>query len=821
MDRATFDSALRADMRANGFTPPDDFDWDGGFKRFSTHPSKSWDDAGFVLIHWDERPNAVYGDHRQGSRFVFVPDGQREMSKDDLEAFRAKVKADEQRRAAERKARQTAASARAGTFYFGAQKAGTLVRPPKSHPYLKKKLIPPVGALMHTVSRRLVIPITDMRGNVRSLQTIYKDGTKRYAPGCPIKGYFLLIGRTAKEIQPDDRVWVCEGWATGVSVMLASNDPVFVAFDAGNLAPVARKVRNAYGVALRIVIAGDNDIKTPGNPGVTAAIEAASAPNVRGMIAIPDPVIPGEPADWNDVWCAKGAEATRALLEAAVEPPLTPSVTKRELEERQRKLEEVQRDLAAKPEDPKAWMAELLVDDKSRIKAIEANCVTLLKRDPALAGLIRWNSFSAQLELAHEPPWQTSTARYPCQLADKDRASLLTHLQMRGIPFSRRHIDEALRVVPEWAAYDPLTEMLESFDWDGIPRLDSWMIECCEADDTPYVRAVSRAFMIGAVARALDPGVKMDSTLVIEGRQGTGKSTLCRVLAVRPEFASDAFPNLRTEKYPEMRLRGCWIMEVPELSGVSKADIQQVKEFLSRHEDRARDPYSPVVESRPRRCVFVATTNQSEYLRDPTGARRFWPVQTGRIAIGKLRNMVTQLWAEAIVAYRAGEDWHLSAEMSAAQREAAEERQVHDPLEELIGAYIRENRITAISPAEIVWDLMAGRSREAAAKFGITEAIRISAALTNMGWVRVARSKWCRPQLGSKVDVWVERDLVDKISGAKRWDGARSRYTMTADQLRLLRFHPDHYTVPPVPETDRHLAPVPEGGDQRSFHDLH
>jgi predicted P-loop ATPase len=164
--------------------------------------------------------------------------------------------------------------------------------------------------------------------------------------------------------------------------------------------------------------------------------------------------------------------------------------------------------------------------------------------------------------------------------------------------------------------------------------------------------------MVAAVARAMQPGCKVDSMLVLEGAQGAGKSTAIRILA-GDEWFSDSLPNVGTKDASD-HVRGKWFIEIAELSAMSKADIEASKAFISRREERYRRPYDRSETKYKRRCVFVGTTNQDTYLRDETGNRRFWPVRVGKVNLVALRRDRELLWAEAIYWYRKGKPWHMT-----------------------------------------------------------------------------------------------------------------------------------------------------------------
>jgi hypothetical protein len=194
--------------------------------------------------------------------------------------------------------------------------------------------------------------------------------------------------------------------------------------------------------------------------------------------------------------------------------------------------------------------------------------------------------------------------------------------------------------------FDPVCNYLDGLKWDGIKRVDSWLIDYLGAPNTEFVRAVGRCVLRAAVRRARVPGTKFDQITVLEGPEGRNKSTAVKIMAGEENF-SDQSILTENDKTQQELLKGVWLYEIADLTGISKADVDRVKAFASRTHDRARPAYGRVVVNQPRRCVMFATTNNDTYLQSQTGNRRFWPIKTGRIDIEKLKADRDQLWAEA------------------------------------------------------------------------------------------------------------------------------------------------------------------------------
>lgn len=211
----------------------------------------------------------------------------------------------------------------------------------------------------------------------------------------------------------------------------------------------------------------------------------------------------------------------------------------------------------------------------------------------------------------------------------------------------QRNTEDAARLLAMQNAFDPVRDYLEGLKWDGTPRLDRWLSRYLGAADDELTREIGRAVLIAGVRRVLRPGCKFDAMVVLEGPQGRGKSSALKVLAGGDDNFSDALDFRQNYKEHQEMLMGKWIVEAPELDGLGQADVRRAKQFISKTHDRARAAYARTVEEVPRRCILIGTTNDDQYLKDPTGNRRFWPVVTGEIDLDALKQDRDQLWAEA------------------------------------------------------------------------------------------------------------------------------------------------------------------------------
>jgi predicted P-loop ATPase len=220
----------------------------------------------------------------------------------------------------------------------------------------------------------------------------------------------------------------------------------------------------------------------------------------------------------------------------------------------------------------------------------------------------------------------------------------------------RNQIQDAVNVVLDKNAFDPVREYLDSLTWDGVERIETLLCRYMGAEDNPYVRAVTRKWMCAAVKRIYQPGCKFDHALVLAGPQGIGKSNLGRKLG--RGWHTDSLGRLDNSREAMERLAGKWIVEVAELAALKRSEVEDVKTFITKEVDDYRKVYNHHNGDYRRRCVFYGTTNNAEFLSDRTGSRRFWIVDVPGIDHGWLRGLdeeVDQLWAEAVVLMRRGE----------------------------------------------------------------------------------------------------------------------------------------------------------------------
>jgi 5S rRNA maturation endonuclease (ribonuclease M5) len=279
-------------------------------------------------------------------------------------------------------------------------------------------------------------------------------------------------------------------------------------------------------------------------------------------------------------------------------------------------------------------------------------------------------------------------------------------------------------------AFHPVCNYLDGLKWDGVPRIDTWLTTYAGAVDTPYVSAVGTLMLVAAVRRVRHPGSKFDELPVLESPQGTNKSSALALLAVHDDWFSDDMPLGVEGKRVIEALAGRWIVEAAELKGMRKGEVESLKAFLSRRIDRARMSYGRLVTEARRQCVIVGTTNSTEYLRDNTGNRRFWPVKIEGFELEALRRDRDQLWAEAAAREAAGASIRLDRALWPAAAAEQQARTVEDPFVEVIGQVLRDlqGRVRAHDVWEILGVPAGQRTQDHNARMG--EAMR------ELGFVR-------------------------------------------------------------------------------------
>lgn len=272
------------------------------------------------------------------------------------------------------------------------------------------------------------------------------------------------------------------------------------------------------------------------------------------------------------------------------------------------------------------------------------------------AGVLTFDSFR-DLVVATDPPMRLD-AETSSGLSDNDVQLIRIWLEYNGKKCNTLDIGAAIEAVARQHSFNPIQDMLHGLQWDGTPRLDRVLPSYFKTPDGPYERAIGPMWFISLIARAMTPGCQSDCTLVLEGKQGRGKTSAFRALMRDPSWYAESACGVDSKDFLE-NLRGVWLMGFDELDSLTRASLTKVKTTLTRTTDKYRKSYGKRSTNFPRVCGFCGSTNGAQYLNDPTGARRFWPVKILReIDVQRLETDRDQIWAEAFARWRNGEPWH-------------------------------------------------------------------------------------------------------------------------------------------------------------------
>jgi putative DNA primase/helicase len=431
------------------------------------------------------------------------------------------------------------------------------------------------------------------------------------------------------------------------------------------------------------------------------------------------------------------------------------------------------------------WETLLARKSNGRIEPCLANVATIFSHDPRWRNVLAFDEFIGDIVSLREPPWPIDIAPDKVLVGPwtESDTRLATAWLTREYNIAPRTAltGEGLHIAAARTSRHPLRDWLTSLKWDRKPRADSFLVRLAGADDNEYVRAVGKNFLLGAVARVLHPGEKVDSMPILEGAQGLGKSTLVRELAGEEFYLESTVEIGQKEGYQVLRKK--WIVELGELDSLTKAEVSRVKQFLSQRVDTYRPSYGHTVQDFLRQCVFIGTVNPhgGGYLKDVTGARRFWPVYLRRIALKALRAEREQLWAEAVLRYRRCEAWHLDTpELLALARQEAEERRERDSWEEEIGAWLASLGAPATARGVTTGMLLDKVSLELSRRTRGDE-MRAATVLRACGWTEIVRDwrtpghprYYRRPDWQDVVDDKNRRRAAKVIDMQSARDGAR------------------------------------------------
>lgn len=670
-------------------------------------------------------------------------------------------------------------------------------RPPSE--YLDRKGVVPEGCRFFSDGTVLVpaMLFDDADGSrMVGVQKIAPSGEKRFNAGMSKEGACCRLGAPPRD---GDVILVCEGYATALSIRMATEQmlPVFSVFDAGNLRPVAEILRARY-PASPLIFCADDDWKTEipkGVPFNTGRVKAHGAARAVGNAWVIVPLFHSKGredawSDFNDLHKAHGLEAVRDQLRI-VEimrdmPPIEregePLPAAGDKGEDARgdapvPAEDPSPDAAAAPgggggrrkkppstangphgdDEPFAWLppGQWLHRKKGAgFLGDVHNAFLFLAFHPDWEGVLAYDLFGEIVTKLKAPPYEGGE---PGEWKDLDDARALLWLSGHIAEPAEKAVRNAVMLASHRHEFNKVRDYLEACAerWDGMRRLQTWLIEylgVCRGPEMgalpaeerdrvlQYVELAGMKWLIAGAARALRPGCRVDTMLILEGEQGTQKSTALRTLF--GEWFTDARLDF-ANKDTLLILQGRWGVEMPELEGMNKADTSETKRFLTQHEDYFRPPYGQKLVKAPRRCIFAGTVNHDAYLKDDSGNRRFWPVRcSGVIDLDRLVADRDQLWGEAVRFYRAGVPWWVTPDERSLFEEQQDLRYQTDAWEARVVRFLDGDGGLRSRRDDVTTDEILGEGLGIEpGRWDRNSMIRVGSIMRRLGWPRSRRGQ--------------------------------------------------------------------------------
>lgn len=415
------------------------------------------------------------------------------------------------------------------------------------------------------------------------------------------------------------------------------------------------------------------------------------------------------------------------------------------------------------------WLKELDYDSKGHLRSTIDNAVIILENDPRTKGKLIYNDFSNRAIITGKLPWTEKS--YKRDWCDDDDAGVRHFLEHSYNLSGAGKIADAVAMVYQKNKIHPVKEYLNSLTWDGTKRVENLLTDYLGAEDNIYTRAVIKTHLVAAVARIMRPGCKYDTMLTLTGPQGIGKSTFIRFLG--KDWFNDSLDTVKGKEAYE-QLQGSWLIEMGELTATKKADIEATKLFLSKTEDIYRVAYGRRTSRFPRQCVFWGTSNDTHFLRDKTGDRRYWPVDCGILIPVKdvfkdLKDEVDQIWAEAVSYYKDGHKLYLTGEEA---EEAIKQQKAHaedSPKTGLIEEYLNKEYPSNWEDMDLFerrnW--LEGNEDD----FGV-----VASELTTNKYKTCVMEIWCELFKGEPKALTpiLSREINDILRGLDEWEPANS-----------------------------------------------
>ena len=354
-----------------------------------------------------------------------------------------------------------------------------------------------------------------------------------------------------------------------------------------------------------------------------------------------------------------------------------------------------------------------------------SNALAVLQTNKNFNNAIWFDEFHQKIFTSYDP-YESNFGNIVREWDEEDniRLSVFMQRELNMTKMSDEMVSKAIRIYAKKNIKNEPKDWMNELKWDQEPRIESFFINCAGAEDNEYTRAVSKNFWISIIARVFTPGCKVDTMPILEGGQGMFKSTLLQVIG--GNLHCEASHDIKHKDFFQ-GLHGKLIIEFADLSSFSKTEVNLIKDILVRRSDHIRLPYAKLYKDFPRQSVFSGTTNNTTYLKDPTGARRFWPIKTGKINLELAKNTRKQLFAEAVFLFKDGQKWW---DMPSRAEEEQEERREIDPWESLIYEYIYQRFETTTS------DIMKNCLNFSNSNITRSEEIRVGNILRLFKWDR-------------------------------------------------------------------------------------
>ncbi len=383
--------------------------------------------------------------------------------------------------------------------------------------------------------------------------------------------------------------------------------------------------------------------------------------------------------------------------------------------------------------DPKKWQLGLETSKAGAYKTTMRNAVLMLKHELGIKGVFIYNAFNERLEIKGKVPWEKNRINRYNAIDDREIECIRLHLAEKfSVEFSSQTMWKAVDLVAAGNVYHPIKDVLETYKWDRVPRVDTWLQTYCGSANNNLTNVMGRKVLTAMIARIYSPGCKFDYVLVLEGAQGIGKSTTCEILG--GEWYGDA-PIDPQDKDCIPYIHSKWVVELSEMITTRKTDNERLKNFLSRREDDVRLPYARARQRFPRQCIFIGTINPDDvgYLTDTTGNRRFWPVFCERFDLEGLKRDREQLLAEAVQIYKKGESLMLPYELIKENEEETMKRLAADPWRWIVAEWIEANpEITEITTQHLYKNVIGGNVQT----MHTGHQRRVAQALKDAGWIK-------------------------------------------------------------------------------------